>query len=87
MVPGAGGPVNSPTTTVQRTGKRIIRREELPQVQRVPPLKPKAPNLQALQRGGARYILDGAELGDVTEYQRQFAAETLAKRLPGKTIG
>ncbi len=162
--PATTGTVNSPTTTVQRTGKRIIRRDDLPQVQRVPPPKPKAPKakkpqpkrkpqpkkqvippsdlrmqeldarlnafhvwvmyqplsvgieqeifrlinneafsaskrvvqkllrmhtqhglyLQALQRGGARYTLDGAEQGDVTEYQRQFAAETLAKRLQGK---
>ena len=40
--------------------------------------------LQAIQRGGARYTLDGAEAGDVTEYQQQYAGEVLAKRLQGK---
>ena len=164
--PANTGPVNSPTGTIQRTGKRIIRREDLPQVQRVPPPKPKAPSnktkpkkpprkpapkkqvtppsdlrmqeldarlngfrvwvmyqplsvgiekeifrlindeafsaskrvvqkvlrmhthhglyLQAIQHGGARYTLDGVEQGDVTEYQRQYATETLTKRLQGK---
>ena len=163
--PANTGPVNSPVGTIQRTGKRIIRRDELPQVQRVPapkpakpkakkpPRKPAAPKkqvtppsdlkarelndrlnafhiwimfqplavgiekelfklvndehfpgaskkvvqkvlrmhtnhalyLQAIQRGGARYTLDGAEAGDVTEYQQQYAGEVLAKRQAAAT--
>jgi hypothetical protein len=161
--PADNGTVNSPAGTIQRTGKRIIRRDELPQVQRLPAAKPKPPKakkpprkpapkkqvtppselkarelndrlngfdvwltyqplavgiekeifrlvndehfpgaskkvvqkllrmhthhglyLQAIQRGGARFTLQGSEEGDVTEYQQQFAGEVLAKRLQGK---
>ncbi|OQX05705.1 MAG: Fertility inhibition FinO [Thiothrix lacustris] len=174
--PATTGPVTSPATptTVQRTGKRIIRREDLPAVAKAAvgktgwmktdrngkPLPPKAKKpprkpapkkqvtppsdlrmqeldarlngfrvwvmyqplsvgiekeifklindeafsaskrvvqkvlrmhtnhglyLQAIQHGGARYTLDGVEQGDVTEYQRQYATETLTKRLQGKS--
>jgi hypothetical protein len=172
---GAGDKILSTTTpagTIQRTGKRIIRREELPQVQRgaqgkpaykpkpttangkpkKPPRKP-APKkqvtppsdlkarelndrlngfhvwltyqplalgtekelfrlvndehfpgaskkvvqkvlrmhtnhglyLQAIQRGGVRFTLGGAEDGEITDYQRQYAGEVIAKRAEGKT--
>ncbi|UOG91521.1 MAG: ProQ/FINO family protein [Candidatus Thiothrix sulfatifontis] len=39
--PANSGPVNATAGTIQRSGKRIIRRDELPQVQRIPAPKPK----------------------------------------------
>ncbi|MEB4590240.1 ProQ/FINO family protein [Candidatus Thiothrix sp. Deng01] len=36
--------------------------------------------LQAIQRGGARYTLDGAEEGDISQQHQQHAAETLTNR-------
>ncbi|WP_245536678.1 ProQ/FINO family protein [Thiothrix nivea] len=36
--------------------------------------------LQAVTQGGARYRLDGTEEGEITGYQQQLAAETIAKR-------
>ncbi|MEB4590906.1 ProQ/FINO family protein [Candidatus Thiothrix sp. Deng01] len=36
--------------------------------------------LQAVTQGGARYRLDGTEEGEITSYQQQLAAETIAKR-------
>ena len=41
--PANSGTVNATAGTIQRTGKRIIRRDELPQVQRIPAPKPKPP--------------------------------------------
>ena len=38
--------------------------------------------LQAVIQGGARYRLDGTEDGEINTYQRQLAAETIAKRTP-----
>ena len=164
--PSNTGPVNAPPSTIQRTGKRIIRRDELPQVQRIPAPKPKTPKpkakrparkpqpkkqvtppsdlkarelndrlnayrvwsmfqplalgvekevfklvndecfpggskkvvqkvlrmhthhalyLQAIQRGGARYQLDGTEEGSVNDTQQQYAAEVMARRLQSGT--
>jgi ProP effector len=37
--------------------------------------------LEAVTHGGARYRLDGTEDGDITDHQRQHAADTLAARL------
>ena len=36
--------------------------------------------LQAIQQGTVRYSLDGAEAGEITAYQQQFAADILTKR-------
>lgn len=36
--------------------------------------------LKATERGGARYDLDGTPAGEITEEQRQHAAETLKER-------
>ena len=40
--------------------------------------------LQAVINGSARYRLDGTEDGEINAYQRQLAAEILAKRLQAK---
>jgi hypothetical protein len=165
--PADSGPVNPPIGTIQRTGKRIIRREELPQVQRPgqgkpkPPAnktKPKKPTrkpqpkkqvtppsdlkarelndrlngfavwlnfqplalgiekdlfrlvneehfpgaskkvvqkvlrmhthhgryLQAIMQGGARFTFEGTEDGEITDHQRQYAGEILARRQSAK---
>lgn len=39
--------------------------------------------LQAVQRGGSRFTLDGTEEGSVTPQQQQHAADTLTARLHG----